>query len=108
MCARAIRVNHRVVRTAAVRFDEPAGSTGSTPLEEAAGGGFFDCCQLLLDFGANINHKNNEGKTPLHAAAMRPSALAALKLLVERGADVRSGEAMPSQHLLSLIAMCCR
>ena len=42
---------------------------------------------LLIDCGADVNEKNIEGITPLHAAASSPRALRIVQALVEKGAD---------------------
>ena len=40
---------------------------GDTLLHHAARQG-FDCVQILLDYGAEIDTKNKEGKTPVEAS----------------------------------------
>ena len=44
------------------------GSTGSTPLTQAAETGNLVIARLLLDRGANVNYPNRRGFTPLHIA----------------------------------------
>lgn len=41
--------------------------------------------KLLIEFGAKVNHQQNEGDTPLHHAAFRGDAEMVLKLLQEKG-----------------------
>ena len=41
---------------------------GESPLHEAAGSGQIQFAKLLLDHGANINAKDDKGKTPLAIA----------------------------------------
>jgi ankyrin repeat protein len=45
-------------------------------------------CRLLLDWGAKVDPVDQWKYTPLHHAA-RKGHLSVVKLLVERGADVR-------------------
>lgn len=37
-------------------------NAGDTPLHAAASGGFGAVIQMLLDQGADVNHKNKDGK----------------------------------------------
>ena len=55
----------------------------------AADEGQTEICQLLLDKGANINHKNNFGHTALQIAVEHGNE-ALCNLLIERGADLES------------------
>ena len=48
-----------------------------------------DVVQVLLDAGADIESKNNDGRSPLHSACASGKHDAA-KMLVEAGADVRA------------------
>lgn len=59
---------------------------GSSPLISAALFNQPEIVTLLLDAGANIDFKNNDGSTALHVAAFfcRPEIV---KLLLNRGAD---------------------
>ena len=41
---------------------------GSTVLMYAANQGYHEIVNFLIDHGANVNHKNNDGLTPLSAA----------------------------------------
>lgn len=44
------------------------GSSGATPLTEAAEMGPLEIARLLLEKGADVNHPNRRGRTPLHIA----------------------------------------
>lgn len=39
-------------------------ASGNTPLHYAAEGGYLPLCELLIDYGANINAQNKSGETP--------------------------------------------
>jgi cytohesin len=58
-----------------------------TPLHYAAQGGHADVVEFLLDKGAQVNHPNIIGETPLHCAATAESPAGAI-LLAARGADL--------------------
>ncbi|RLL95509.1 hypothetical protein CFD26_103962 [Aspergillus turcosus] len=45
---------------------------------------------IILSHGANINHAENNGKTPLHVFAQNLRQVSAAKFLIERGADFRA------------------
>ena len=65
-----------------------ARENGETPLMTAARLGQVEVMKLLLDHGANVNARDKKfGQTALMWAAGHP---AAVRLLVERGADVRA------------------
>jgi len=61
-------------------------SAGATPLHYGVGN--ERVVGLLLKAGANPNARSSAGGTPLHAAAGRPESFAAVKRLVEAGAEV--------------------
>lgn len=66
-----------------VRDKEGAG----TPLHHAAAGGYLSICELLIEKGAEVNAKDDDGETALHTAA-RGGHLETVKFLVEKGADI--------------------
>lgn len=59
---------------------------GSTPMHEAAGYGYLQCVDLLIEAGANPNITNKSGYTPLTRAAFYGHAEVAERLL-GRGGD---------------------
>jgi hypothetical protein len=63
---------------------EPA--VGSTPLISASVFGKTDIARALIEAGADVNIKNNEGSTALHSAAFL-CRLEIVELLLENGAD---------------------
>src|SRR5579871_1190745 len=76
-------------------------SDASTPLHCAAWKGHAEVAALLLDFGADIQAKNNNGHwgdTPLHAAA-HVNQRAVAELLITRGADIHAKNASGSTPL---------
>lgn len=67
----------------------------STPLHCAAWKGHTEVAALLLDFGADVNAKNNNdhwGNTPLHAAA-HGNQRAVAEVLIAQGADIHAENA---------------
>jgi ankyrin repeat protein len=63
------------------------GSPHRRPLVDAAAGGRLEIMTLLLDAGARINADDARRKSPCHIA-IQSGHLAALRLLVSRGADL--------------------
>jgi hypothetical protein len=70
-----------------------ANNAENTPLHVAAAYGHLDTAEFLINHGADINAKNEDGWTPLHVAVFN-GHLALVKLLLEKGADpsVRDNE----------------
>jgi hypothetical protein len=65
-----------------------AGTVGDTPLIVAARRGQIVTTQLLLEFGADVNHRSSQGKTPLQEAIFAESSARGLvQLLLNHGAD---------------------
>jgi hypothetical protein len=67
-----------------INVKDPFG--GSSPLISAAVFGKGEAAKILIDAGADLNFKNNDGSTALHTSAFfcRPEIV---KLLLDRGAD---------------------
>lgn len=61
---------------------------GETPLFFCADGNKIKACQLLVTFGANVNHRRSDGRTALYYAATYDSRLEMVRFLVEAGADI--------------------
>ena len=61
--------------------------TGSTPLHDAAEDGKIEVAKLLIESGALVDAKDNDGFTPLHIAAVN-GKLESAKCLIENGANV--------------------
>ena len=59
----------------------------STPLMEAASGGYADIVKLLIDHGANVNAKSSVGNTALTYACCGGYE-DVVKILLDAGADV--------------------
>ncbi|HIJ64626.1 MAG TPA: hypothetical protein HPP77_01640, partial [Candidatus Hydrogenedentes bacterium] len=67
----------------------PAPVPKESPLHEAARDGHQDAVRRLLRRGADINAKDDAGRTPLHWAAAN-GHVGMVKFLVSRGADVNT------------------
>ncbi len=65
--------------------DTPTGA--STSLHTAVGRADASEVQALLDEGADVNARNEDGQTPLHIAAER-GEIAVLEALLDRGANI--------------------
>ena len=63
-------------------------STTAWPLSNAAGRGFAEVVELLLDYEADVDAVDEEGGTAL-ADAVAAGHLAVVKLLLEAGANAR-------------------
>lgn len=63
------------------------GSSGATALSLAAQSGFYESAKCLLQFNADVNASDIEGKTPLHKACESQS-ITIIELLLEHNAFV--------------------
>jgi len=63
------------------------GCNGLTPLHRAAIEGSYECLQLLVDLGANVNSRDPLAWTPLHDAVFHGHVSCAL-VLINAGADL--------------------
>ena len=59
------------------------------PLHYCAKNGFVEVAKLLLQSGAQVNSKTNEGSTPLHFAAYF-NKIDMVKLLIEKGVQIEA------------------
>ena len=76
---------------------------GSTPLITAAVFGKTEVAKALIEAGANVNIKNNEGSTALHTAAFF-CRTEIVKALLDKGADKTLKNNMGSTALESVSA----
>ena len=83
-----------------VKPDSPL--AGNTPLMSAAADGDLKAIELLLQFGANVNARNEENEVPLGYACSWKQWPAA-ELLIENGANVNAIENEGRTHLDWLI-----
>jgi hypothetical protein len=67
-------------------LDEQEPTVGSSPLISAAVFGKTEVARALVEAGADVNLKNNEGSTALHSAAFL-CRLEIVEILLENGAD---------------------
>jgi uncharacterized protein len=61
----------------------------NAPLHWAVGSGNIKLVRVLLAKGADVNARNNDGKTPLFGAALNPDVML---LLMEAGADINTSD----------------
>ena len=66
------------------------GRSGHSALHRAVSDNHPDVVQVLIDAGADIETKDNFGRSPLHKASERGWGLDIVKMLVSAGTDVRT------------------
>jgi len=74
-----------------------AGASGTTPLMWAMPD--EEKVRVLLARGANVNARSETGRTPLLVAASYPGTVGVLRLLLDRGADIRASDASGASAL---------
>ncbi len=79
---------------------------GQTPLHWAAQAsgdeGYYECVQLLIDAGADVNKLNDDGNTPLacrHFSSLRNPQISISKALIDAGANVNHEDSYGSTIL---------
>ena len=85
-----------------VNFQSAADAYNHTALHLAANMKHTDAVQVLIDAGADIDTKNNEGRSPLHSACASGS-LDVVKILVRAGAGVRVADDAGAQVLIDVL-----
>jgi ankyrin repeat protein len=80
------------------------GGVEYTAFHYAAEKGFIDIMQVLIDRGANVNVKSIDGVTPLMRAAQTGSVMA-VKLLLEKGAEVDCVGTMQSGNKMTALGL---
>ena len=75
-----------LIKSRKVDFNR-VGCNGLTPLHRAAIEGSYECLQLLVDLGANVNARGALDWTPLHDAVFHGHVSCAL-VLINAGADL--------------------
>jgi ankyrin repeat protein len=79
----------------------PAGGSGlDDALVEAATKGDLAAVQALLAKGANVNARDNHGKTPLMVAAFQ-GHVSVVKSLLAKGADINAKDSLDGSTALS-------
>ena len=73
-----------------------------TPLHEASSESEVEAAEFLLEYGASVHMRNNQGRTPLHLASWH-GRCDMMRLLLERGADVNAQSKSRSTPLHEII-----
>lgn len=64
-----------------------ANTDGWTPLHLATNRNYVEITELLLQYGADVHAKNNDGDTPAHLAAAENENASTLNLLIKKVSD---------------------
>ncbi|KAK0611987.1 ankyrin repeat-containing domain protein [Immersiella caudata] len=86
--------------TRQIIFSTTRKDRGSTRLHYACQKGYLDGAEILIQMGANIESKDNYGRTPLLSAAINGHE-AVVKVLLEKGVEVESKDNYGRTPLLS-------
>jgi len=65
-----------------------AGAAGETPLHAAIAERHAEVAELLISKGANVNARNDSGRTPLHFLATYINDRRLAELMLEHGSDI--------------------
>src|SRR5260221_596109 len=67
---------------------EKGGDSNTTPLMYASSAGYAKTVKVLIDHGAHVNAKDEDGDTAVAYAAIRGAPVDVIKQLLNAGADV--------------------
>jgi ankyrin repeat protein len=73
--------------------------TELSPLHRAIESRSYECVDILITYGADVNRKNKRGRSPLHYACRIPDGGRIARLLLDNGADVNAEDHGCSQAL---------
>lgn len=83
-----------LVEELGAEVDEALERDGTTATLKASRAGAFDVVKFLVDRGASVATRSNNGRTPLHAAVEQGDA-EIVRFLIEKGADIEARSAEP-------------
>ncbi|MDR3285660.1 MAG: ankyrin repeat domain-containing protein [Holosporales bacterium] len=85
-----LREKDEKVRELIFKSKNKEDADGNTLLHKAASIGHTEAVRMLLEFGANKDARNNEGKTPLYKAILGHLHLETVTTLIRVGTDVNA------------------